>query len=165
MKMSELKTLLQTGKDVDVEFVKGIEDLEGYPETGMRATIIGVPAPGADDVMKIRVSFKKYDEFNKAFEARNYWGALSKDQDPSSSNYTARETGWYKVEEDIYVMAEDDVEKYMTILDRNETFETWNASLKQVSYVAWLENRVHLLEEQINSVDHLTQSYDNPPNN
>lgn len=160
MKMSELKTLMQTGKGVDVEFAKGVEDLEGYPERGMRATVVAVSEPCADDVMKVRVSFKKYDEFNKAFEARNYWGVLSKDQDPSSSNYTARETGWYKVEEDIYVMADDDVEKYMTVLSPCEMFETWNASLKEVSYVTWLENRVRLLESQINSVDSLTQMYD-----
>lgn len=164
MKMSELKTLLQTGKDVDVEFTKDVEDLEGYAEPGMRATIISVSPVGQDDVMKIRVSYKKYDDFNRAFEAHNYWGRLSLDQDPSAAAYTARETGWYKEEEDIYVMA-DDVLKYMTVLEPNEMFDTWNASLKQVSYVTWLENRIRLLEKQLNSVDSLTQLYDNPSNN
>lgn len=82
------------------------------------------------------------------------------------SNFIIRDDrGVLKAQVDARVMADDDVEKYMTILGSNEMYETWNASLKQVSYVAWLENRVRLLEEQINSVDHLTQSYDNPPNN
>lgn len=165
MKMSDINTLFQSGKDVDVEFTKNILDLEGYPEPGMRATIIAVTTGGQDDVVKVRVSYEKYDDFNQQFESHNYWGVLARDQDPSAAEYTARETGWYKVEDVIYVMADDDVSNYMTILEPNEMFETWNASLKEVSYVTWLENRVRLLEKQLNSVDSLTQLYDNDPNN
>ena len=160
MKMSDLKSMLSTGKTVDIEFKKGIEDIEGYTEPGMRATILAV-VDSDEDVVKMRISYQKYDEYNKVFESRNYWGRLSNDQDPSSSNYTARETGWYEVEDVMYLMADDEVEKYMTIIEPTEMFETWNASLKEVSYVTWLENRVRLLEKQLNSVDSLTQSYDN----
>ena len=154
MKMRDLITMLQSGKEVDVEFVKGVEDLECYPETGMRATITGV-IPKHDDVLELRVSYLKYDDFNIKFESSNYYDS---NQQPV---LTAREAGYYSLKESIFVMADDDVEKYMTLLTPNEMFDTWNASLKEVSYVAWLENRVRQLEEHINSVDHLTQTYDN----
>ena len=154
MKMCDLITLLQAGKEVDVEFVKGVEDLECYPEPGMRATITGV-IPKHDDVLELRVSYLKYDDFNIRFESSNYYDG---DHQPV---LTAREAGYYSLKESLYVMADDDVSKFMTFLNHNELFETWNASLKEVSYVAWLENRVRQLEEHINSVDLLTQSHDN----
>lgn len=141
MVMRDLITMLQSGKEVDVEFTRGVEDLEGYPEPGMRATIVGAVVQH-DDVMKLRVTYEKYDEFNKAFESHNYWGVLSKGQDPASATYTARETGWYTVKDDLYVVADDDVSRVMTIINRNELFEAWNNGPKEVSYVAWLEDLV-----------------------
>lgn len=147
--MSDLVTMLQTGKDVDVEFTKDIVNLECYPEAGMRATLLAVAQNANGDVLKVRLSYKKYDNFNKAFESRNYWGRLSNDQDPSSSDYTARETGNYTVEDEIFVMADDDVAEFMTVMTQHELFTEWETGTKEVSYVAWLEDRVRQLENHV----------------
>ena len=138
MVMRDLIQLIAVRGSIDVEFTKGVEDMEGYPELGMRATILNA-VDQHDDVMKIRVSYEKYDEFNKQFEGHNYWGVERNGQDPASATYTARETGWYKVEEDLYVMADDDVSRTMTLLSNSNLYDTWNNGNKELSYVLWLE--------------------------
>lgn len=130
---------------VDIEFTAGAHDLESYPEPKMRATLLFVKDDHHDDdVMKIRVSYKKFDEYNKAFESHNYWGRIALGQDERSASYTARETGWYEVEEDLYVMATDDISKVLTILDNgpNKLYEAYQADPKGLSYVQWLESLV-----------------------
>lgn len=149
MKMRDLITLLETGKEVDVEFVKGVEDLECYPEPGMRATIMEARLKH-DDVLELRVSYLKYDDFNIRFESSNYYDG---DHQPV---LTAREAGYYSLKESLYVMADDDVSKIMTLLNHNELFESWFNGPKEVSYVTWLENLVQQQRDHIRAVDHTT---------
>ncbi len=142
MKMRDLITMLQAGKEVDVEFVKGVEDLECYPETGMRATITGV-IPKHDDMLELRVSYLKYDDFNIKFESSNYYDSF---QQPV---LTAREAGYYSLKESIFVMADDDVSRVMTIINRNELYESWRLNNRGMSYVEWLEQEVTTLQRQV----------------
>lgn len=39
-------------------------------------------------------------------------------------------------------MADDEVEKYMTPLNRNELFDEWAVATDGLTYTAWLEKRV-----------------------
>lgn len=123
---------------VTVEFVHGIEDLECYPEKGMRATIISIADDRDHDVMKMRVSYEKFDEFNKAFESHNYFDRAGQPV------LTAREANYYTVEETIYVMASDDINKYMQILSESSTalYDAYRLEAPSISYTLWLENLV-----------------------
>lgn len=142
MKMRDLIAFLASRGHVDVEFTSKTHDLETYAEPCMRATLKGV-RDDHDGVLRLQISYEKYDEYNEQFESHNYWGVLSKGQDPAAAQYTARETGWYKVEDHIYVMDTDEVSKYMVILNPNPLYDEWAAGLKEVSYVQWLENLVN----------------------
>lgn len=123
---------------VVVEFTKGVGDLECYPEKGMRATIVGILEDSDRDVLKLRVSYEKFDEFNKAFESHNYFDRAGQPV------LTAREAGYYHVEETIYVMADDDVDKYMKILSNGSSslYDAYVAAKPDISYTLWLENLV-----------------------
>lgn len=142
MKMRDLIGLIASRGHVDVEFTSKIHDLETYAEPCMRATLKGV-RDDHDGVLRLQVSYEKYDEYNKQFESHNYWGVLSKGQEPSAAQYTARETGWYKVEDHIYVMDTDDVSTYLVILDSTPLYDAWVANNNGLSYVAWLEKLVN----------------------
>lgn len=123
---------------VTVEFVPGVEDLECYPEKGMRATVISVVDDNDTGVLKLRVSYEKFDEYNKSFESYNYF---DKARQPVLN---ARSAGYYTVEETIYVMANDKIEKYMRVLYDNSTalYDAYRLEAPGISYTLWLENKV-----------------------
>lgn len=162
MKMIELITLLATGKEIDVEFAKRISDAETYAEPGMRATVVSI-TPDVDNVLKLKVNYQKFETFNEAFESHNYWGVVSKGQDPSAAEYTARETGWYKVEEQIYLMADDEVEDFMTIIsfESFDLYDEWRSSNTDQTYVSWLESQVRELKQGSNAATILSSSIPN----
>lgn len=128
-----------TSRAFDIEFLKPVEDLEGYPEASMRATFISGQLCD-DDVAVIRVSYEKFDEYNKAFETANYY---ARDGVP---RLTAREAGHYSVEENLYVMADEPYDKYFKILDSAATnlYDRWRAQrdMSSMTYVQWLESLV-----------------------
>lgn len=123
---------------VNVEFVRGVVDLECYPEKGMRATILSILENSDKDILKLRVSYEKFDEFNKAFESYNYFDKAGK------PTLNARAAGYYNIEETIYVMAGDKVETYMRVLNDNSTalYDAYRLEAPAISYTLWLENLV-----------------------
>lgn len=123
----------------DVQFTKKIEDTEWYAEDGMRGTITSVIVQDDDPkdmVIKIGVSFAKFDEFNKQFETSNYFNNVG------DACLTARQANMYHVEDHYY--AGNDVLEHMIPLDDATAtllrfFETDKAANPDLTYVAWLE--------------------------
>lgn len=127
-----------------VEFKSGVEDLEGYAEKGMRATIMSIKKSGSDDdVCVIEFDFTQFDEYNKQFESSNYYDKKGNGE----ACLNAREAGYYKPHEKYYIFAgtswdvnTDDI--FTFLCDMNdiallkETFEKSGES----SYVSWLES-------------------------
>lgn len=149
MNFRNIAELVNTGKPVDVEFKEKIEDLESYPEKGMRATVTGAVIDheeyDGDAVIRLFVDYSKFDAENASLEAHNYY---DKNGEPT---LTAREAGWYKIKDTLYVMANDDAEAYLTILAKQTTelFEEYKASNSTLSYVAWLESKVLFFQQMV----------------
>lgn len=139
MKFKEVLALDEAGAPVAVECKAGVNRWDGcYPEPGMRFEVTGgvIDEP---DVARLNVNYARFDEFNKAFESSDY-------RDKNGNGVlTAREAGWYKVTEFIYVDPDEDIDAYFTILadDRKALIEAY-AALPQPkdSYIAWLEKQV-----------------------
>jgi hypothetical protein len=125
-----------------IEFNADIEEMEGYPEKGMRATIRSIRKGGDNgDTCVIEFDYSLFDEYNKQFETHNYYG---KDRVASLS---AREAGYYKPQEKMYFYQGDvwtgKSDEYFSFLcDMNdlallkEKFEKSGES----SYMGWLES-------------------------
>lgn len=131
----ELAELLVNGATVDVECRERVEDLEDYADKGMRLTITGIRSDH-DEVAVLAVSYAKYDEHNKAFEKRNYYDKQGK------PCLNAREAGFYKEHDSMYVMETDDPNEFFVGLDDNSN--RWIKSYlehrnKDETYVAFLE--------------------------
>ncbi len=133
----DILDLLRAGTGIDVEFTEGINDLEVYAEPGMRATLLSGVDQG-DDCTKVRVSFAKFDEFNKAFESANYFDKSG------SAVLTARQANQYDVEDDIYFTATAPVTEFVILDSRSATLMArYKAEATSgLSYVAWLEQQV-----------------------
>lgn len=123
---------------VTIEFVPGVEDLECYPETGMRATLVSITEDGDKDLVKLHVNYEDFDEFNTAFESRNYFDREGKPV------LTAREAGYYHEDETIYVMGSDKVDKWLRIIDDGATalYAAFRLEAPGISYTRWLENKI-----------------------
>jgi hypothetical protein len=147
MKFKDLLALAKAGAPVAVECKSGVNRWDGcYPETGMRLEVTGgrIDEP---DVARIEVDYALFDEFNKAFESSDY-------RDKNGDGVlTARQAGWYKVQEFLYVDPEEEIDSYFTILadERKSLVEAYAALPEPKStYVAWLEQR--LLSNQVSAV-------------
>lgn len=79
----------------DIEFVKGIEDLDGYAECGMRAVVTNVHKID-DDVWRIDFDFTDYDMYNRQFESAYYYDRAG------SPVLTARAANMYSVVDHYY---------------------------------------------------------------
>ena len=124
--------------DFNVEFVGKTADLETYAEPGMRAVVVNIKEDYHDEmdtVLVIAVDYSKYDEFNKQFETYNYYDK------EGIACLNARQAGWYKPVDTIYVMADDNVEDYMTLINEasNNLYEMFLAAKVDKSYTQWLE--------------------------
>ncbi len=138
-----LREELRTGRPLTVEFKKGIEDCEGYAESGMRATIVAIESQ-RDGVMRVTMDFSAFDAFNKPFESANYY---DKNGQPTK---TAREAGSYSVREDYYFGENDSVFKYLAMIEpANELLTQWRNSGSQDSYTTFLEKRIGELRGQV----------------
>ncbi|EPP9373566.1 hypothetical protein PZF67_005271 [Pseudomonas aeruginosa] len=135
MNVQNLQELLAAGP-VAIEFGECAEDLEAYVDPKMRAHVMSVRV-GPDDVAVLRVDYSAYDEYNKAFEKANYY---DKNGNPT---LTARETGNYDFQEDLYVSASEELDHILTALPGISTqlLEEFNAS-GQTGYVRWLEEQL-----------------------
>ena len=134
----ELSALLTAGSKPVVTFTtSAIEDLDGYPERGMRARIVGIE-PKRDDMVNVEFDFTEFDGHNRAFESSNYY---DKSGHPT---LTARDYGAYHPREKFYFMADDALAKYLTLESdaRVALYSEFVASSVEASYVQWLEDRV-----------------------
>lgn len=135
MKFKELFALAASGATVTVECREGVLRWEGcYPNPGIRFDVESgkITEP---DVGQMLVSYSNFDEFNKAFESHDY----------GKNNLTAREAGYYKLRESIYVDPEEDISEYLEIVgDERKRLLLRYAALPEPkpSYVGWLESLV-----------------------
>lgn len=144
----QLANLMINGATIEAECRSKCEDLESYVDGGMRLTVIGI-TEDHDDVIKLQVSYEKYEEHNKAFEKRNYY---DKNGVPCLN---AREAGYYTVKDTLYVMATDDPNDYFISL--SDSANKWIVSYlrnrhKDETYVAFLERMLD------NTVDALNET-------
>jgi hypothetical protein len=137
MNINDLIKLAQ-GKPIAVECGKRIEDLEDYPEPGMRMMVLGGTVDN-QDIARVAVDFEPFDAHNRAFESANYYDS---DRVP---RLTAREKGSYKPKTNLHFMATDELQGWLTVLE-NETTALAVEYLAQPeprpSYVAWLEQQL-----------------------
>ena len=110
----QLIGLVQAGKKPVITFTKGAEDLEGYQEPGMKAQVQAIRVNHAN-VLIITVDHSQFENHNKQFESSNYF---DKSQVPCLN---AREAGYYKVIDSVYVMADESDREAFTIEDEGAT--------------------------------------------
>lgn len=140
MKFADLMARLGEMKSrgpVHVEFINDVSVLESYPEKGMRGTIIDI-VENETDVLRMVVDYSDFDEYNKAFESHDYFN------DAGKPCLTAREAGYYHVEETIYVMAGDNISNYIAIIgdERTNLYTRYLETGTEQPYVQWLEELV-----------------------
>lgn len=132
---TELLHLLNNKQTFEVSCLEKVEDLEAYPDKGMRLTITG-GRHDHDGVIILNVSYEKYESYNEAFEKRNYY-----DKNHVAC-LNAREAGWYKVEDKLFVMDSDGPNTYFVEL--NDGANHWVREYlayrqPNETYVAFLE--------------------------
>lgn len=106
-----------------VQFTSKIEDMEAYPEKGMRARIVSIDEEDThmsdlhDHIYKITFDYSEFDEFNKSLESANYYDGKG------VACLTAREAGMYDEQETIYFGSPKlhPFEEFFTILNENRT--------------------------------------------
>lgn len=132
--VSDLLTALGNGFKPVVTFKAPIEDCECYPETGMRGVVTGGRLK-QDGVVQLWFDFEPFDSFNAALEKREYY------DDKRQPTLTAREAGYYKPQDDVYLMQDHLLDDYFVFEDQGPLalMEEWRASGSDKTYVAWLE--------------------------
>lgn len=141
--IKELADAVRVGHRFQVQFKKKIEEMEAYPEGGMRARVIGMEEHNADSIISLRFDYAPYDSMNVTLESHNYYDRSG------VACLTAREAGCYTVEEDIYFMADDPIENWMVILDDTAFLDEWNIANSGLTYVQWLEKELTELRERV----------------
>jgi hypothetical protein len=130
-----------------IQFTKKIEDMEAYPENGMRARIVSIDesdthSPSLHDHMyRITFDYSEFDDYNKALESSNYYDRMG------VPCLTAREAGMYAPDELIYFGSPKlwPFEDCFTTLDARQ-----NALLARfkesdaTNYVEWLEGQIEV---------------------
>jgi len=142
MNASDLKKLLSSGP-IAIEFEDGIEELENYPESGMRAHLMDVSIRH-DDVAVLKVNYAAFDAHNQALETANYWAPGD-----GGATLTAREAGHYTVDDEHYVSASDDLKSLLSLIS-NEKTQLINEFLSsgKDNYVQWLEEQLLVMRGQ-----------------
>ncbi|BDC78279.1 hypothetical protein MRCP2_p0140 (plasmid) [Aquipseudomonas alcaligenes] len=136
MNARDLKDLL-VGGPLAIELGAGVVELEAYAEPRMRAHLVAVELQ-RDDVAVLKVDYSAFEDFNKVFEQANYYDAQG------NPTLTAREAGQYEPQEDLYVMASDDLEsKILAILPSVSLalIDAFKGS-GHANYVRWLEEQL-----------------------
>jgi hypothetical protein len=137
--MNNIIEQLQVMIGKDIEFYGKIDDYEHYAEAGMRATITDITVQDSDlkdMVIKVGLSFVKFDEYNKKYESSNYY---NKEGVPV---WTAREAGFYGMAD--YLYAGNNVHDVLKLVDPalRQLFDLFSAdkvSQPNITYVEWLE--------------------------
>lgn len=135
MLTKEFALMVADGVHPVVTFGKGIDDLESYPESGMRARVVGVDLSDCD-VYKLKVDYSEFDDFNKQFESANYYDKSGQ------ATLNAREAGYYKVEDVLYVDPGIETPWVVEEADRLKVFARFKQEGVGLTYVQWLEDQV-----------------------
>jgi hypothetical protein len=117
--INERGVIVPAFKDTHIEFTKyAADNLEAYPDAGMRAVLVGVSF-SHHDVILLHMDYTVWrsrnleiESYNKNFYDRNNVPCL-----------TATEAGCYRPQDTIYVMATDEIAQYMTVVPDEETAE------------------------------------------
>jgi hypothetical protein len=91
-----------------------------------------------DHVIKLTVDVGEFDRYNRQFESSNYY---DKSGNPK---LTAREAGYYKPVDSMYLDSNEDVDRFFQIEDDAalNLFREHQESGSSESYVKWLEAQV-----------------------
>ena len=130
-----------------IQFTSKIEDMEAYPEAGMRARIKSISARDThrtdlhDHLYVIEFDYTEFNEFNAALEHANYYDKNG------VACLTAREANMYDPQEEIYFGSPElwPFEDYFTLLDERQNYLI--ARFKEsgaTNYVEWLESQINL---------------------
>jgi hypothetical protein len=130
-----------------VQFTEKMEDIEAYPESGMRARILSVCEQDTDKkdlhdhLYLIVFDYSEFDDFNRQFESNNYYDKNG------VACLNAREANQYQMQETIYFGSPTlfPFEDYFTLLNQRQTvllarFQESGST----NYVEWLENQVEV---------------------
>lgn len=133
----------------EIQFTNKIEDMEAYPEDGMRARIVSIKEQDThmedkhDHLFIITFDYSEYDEYNKQFETANYYGSMN----TRVADKTAREVGQYHLQEKIYFGSPElwPFDEYFTLLNEKSValYNKFKAS-SSLNYVEWLEKMVDI---------------------
>jgi hypothetical protein len=140
---AKLFELVKSGLTPQITFTAGCEDMEGYPEAGMKARVLAVTAEDRD-IYRVKADFQSFDEHNKAFESANYYDKNG------IATLTARQAGFYKPVDDFYLTPDEGLE-YFTIDDAKsvQLFERFKQAGYAGSYVSWLEEQLVAAEQKL----------------
>lgn len=142
----ELAQLVRDGIRPVVTFGKSVEDQESYLEAGMRGRLVGV-LRDEHEYISLAVDLTEFDDFNRQYEKANYY-------DKSGvARLTAREAGFYKPTESVYMGPDDEVE-VLVIEDADalKLYARYQTERGGKSYVQWLEQRVVEIERERGAV-------------
>lgn len=130
-----------------VQFTTKIEDMEAYPERGMRARIVSVDEEDTnrtdlhEHLFKIKFDYSDFDDFNKSLESSNYYDRNG------NACLTAREANQYEQQEVIYFGSPElwPFEDYFTTPDtrQNALLIRFKESAA-TNYVEWLESQIEV---------------------
>ena len=127
-----------------VTFTKNIEDMEAYPEAGMKARIARIDVDTSstdlhDHMYTITFDYSEFDQFNTQFESANYYNR------DHVACLTAREANMYQVREKIYFGSPKlfPFDDFFKVVDTRQAIliERFKAS-GESNYVAWLESQI-----------------------
>jgi hypothetical protein len=128
-----------------IQFNEAIEEIEAYPEKGMRARIESIvsrdthlPDP-KDHLYLITFDYAEFDAFNAQIESSDYYDKRG------VACLTARQANMYEVQEQVYFASPDYLpfERYFTVLgERNEKLLSAFKKSGAENYVEWLESLV-----------------------
>ena len=114
MTYQDLAGYIEDHGPVEVVFHEGVENLESYPEAGIRGRIVGIRYDNygqeekpEDQVLKVQIHYDGYEVQNSLFESSNYVDRMSR------FRLRAAPSGFYKQREELYVMALDLLESHM----------------------------------------------------
>ena len=130
---------------ITIEFKKGIEDIEDYPETHMRANVIGLHESHSDpEIVKVTFDYEPHERYNAAFETANYY---DKNQNPT---LTAKEAGFYSAISTNHMMLES-LDDMMSLFDEGPKKALYSEFLtsEPASYIHWLEDKVIALTDAL----------------
>lgn len=131
MKYADLKTLLDAGKRLTIQFTQDIEESESYAEPNMRARAIAMTKPDSDGTIKVTLDFEPFDAHNRTLESSNYY---DREHNPV---LTARQAGLYQPNQNYWFLADENLP--FNPIAENPAWEAYQKETRTVSYLEWLE--------------------------